>query len=72
VVNLTGNAGAPANFAILPGSLVKEPYHVTVAVPEIADSGECEVGRTGRVTFEDGAAAADATPADARALGLRP
>ena len=72
VVNLTGNAGAPANFAILPGSLVKEAYHVTVAVPEIADSGECDVGRTGRVTFEDGAAAADATSADARALGLRP
>jgi multidrug resistance efflux pump len=72
VVNLTGNAGAPANFAILPGSLIKETYHVTVAVPEIADSGECGVGRTGRVTFDDGAAAADATYADARALGLRP
>jgi multidrug resistance efflux pump len=72
VVNLTGNAGAPANFAILPSSLIKEPYHVTVAVPEIADGGQCDVGRTGRVTFENGAAAADATYADARALGLRP
>ncbi|MGO4871170.1 MAG: HlyD family secretion protein [Roseiarcus sp.] len=72
VVNLTGNAGAPANFAILPNSLIKEPYHVTVAVPAIADSGECVVGRTGSVTFEDGAAAADATADDARALGLRP
>lgn len=71
VVNLTGSAGAPANFAILPSSLIKEAYHVTVAVPEIAESGECSVGRTGRVTFDDGAAEADATSADARALGLR-
>ncbi|MGD0563316.1 MAG: HlyD family efflux transporter periplasmic adaptor subunit [Roseiarcus sp.] len=71
VVNLTGSAGAPANFAIIPSSLIKEAYHVTVAVPEIAESGECSVGRTGRVTFEDGAVEAGATSADARALGLR-
>ncbi len=71
VVNLTGSAGAPANFAILPSSLIKETYHVTVAVPGIAESGECSVGRTGRVTFDEGAASVDATSADARALGLR-
>ncbi len=71
VVNLTGSAGAPANFAIIPSTLAKETYHVTVAVPEMAESGECSVGRTGRVTFEDGAVAAGATSADARALGLR-
>ena len=71
VVNLTGSAGAPANFAIIPSTLVKEAYHVTVAVPEIAQSGECSVGRTGRVVFEDGAVEAGATSAEARALGLR-
>ncbi len=71
VVNLTGSAGAPANFAILPSSLLKETFHVTIAVPAIAESGDCSVGRTGRVTFEDGAADADATAADALALGLR-
>jgi multidrug resistance efflux pump len=71
VVNLTGIAGAPANFAIVPSTLAKEGYHVTVAVPEMAESGECSVGRTGRVTFEDGAVAADTTSADVRALGLR-
>ncbi len=71
VVNLTGSAGAPANFAILPSTLAKETYHVTVAVPAIAESGECSVGRTGRVMFGDGAVEAGATSADARALGLR-
>jgi multidrug resistance efflux pump len=72
VVNLTGAAGAPANFAILPSSLVKELYHLTVAVPAIAESGECGVGRTGRVIFEKGAIEASATSAEAYALGLRP
>ena len=71
VVNLTGSARATANFAIIPSTLVKEAYHVTVAVPEIAQSGECSVGRTGRVVFEDGAVEAGATSAEARALGLR-
>lgn len=72
VVNLTGAAGAPANFAILPSTLVKEGYHVTVAVPHIAQSGECGVGRTGRVIFEQGPAESSASVAEANALGLRP
>jgi multidrug resistance efflux pump len=72
VVSLTGAAGAPANFAILPTALLKEGYHVTVAVPKIAESGQCDVGRTGRVIFQKGAAEASATSTEARALGLRP
>jgi multidrug resistance efflux pump len=72
IVNLTGAAGAPANFAILPGTLAKEGYHVTVAVPRIAENGECGVGRTGRVIFEKGAAESFASSAEASALGLRP
>lgn len=72
VVNLTGAAGAPANFAILPSALVKEAYHVTVAVPKIIESGECSVGRTGRVIFEKGAVEASAPSAEPSALGLRP
>jgi multidrug resistance efflux pump len=72
IVNLTGAAGAPANFAILPSTLAKEAYHVTVAVPQIAESAECGVGRTGRVIFEKGAAESSATSAEANALGLRP
>ncbi len=55
VVSLTGAAGAPANFAILPTALLKEGYHVTVAVPRIAESCQCDVGRTGRVIFQNGA-----------------
>ncbi|WP_371929961.1 HlyD family secretion protein [Bradyrhizobium sp. CCGUVB1N3] len=50
VVNLTGAAGAPANLAINPDALNKEPYRVTVAIGEAAVHG-CTVGRTGRVVF---------------------
>jgi len=72
IVNLTGIAGAPANFAILPATLTKEAYHVTVAVPKIAEGEACGVGRTGRVIFEKGAAETSASLAEASALGLRP
>ena len=51
MIGLTGVATAPANLAIQPSALAKEPYRVTVAVPELAKSGQCDVGRTGRVTF---------------------
>lgn len=50
VVNLTGAAGAPANLAINPDALGKEPYRVTVA-PADAAAHDCTVGRTGRVIF---------------------
>ncbi|WP_456633835.1 HlyD family efflux transporter periplasmic adaptor subunit [Bradyrhizobium sp. USDA 10063] len=52
VVNLTGASGAPANLAINPDALSKEPYRVTVSLPS-ADSvvKDCNVGRTGRVVF---------------------
>ena len=45
---------------------------MTVSVPKIAESGDCSVGRTGRVIFEKGAVEATATSAEASALGLRP
>ncbi|MBR0830363.1 HlyD family efflux transporter periplasmic adaptor subunit [Bradyrhizobium manausense] len=48
VVNLTGAAGAPANLAINPDTLSKEPFRVTVAP---RDATHCMVGRTGRVVF---------------------
>jgi multidrug resistance efflux pump len=51
IIGLTGVATAPANLAIQPSALAKEPYRVTVALPELAKPGECNVGRTGRVTF---------------------
>jgi multidrug resistance efflux pump len=50
VVNLTGSAGAPANLAINPDALNKEPYRVTVAPADTA-AHDCMVGRTGRVVF---------------------
>jgi len=51
VISLTGVATAPANLAIQPAALAKEPYRVTVAVPELVKATRCSVGRTGRVTF---------------------
>ncbi|MGE0210903.1 MAG: HlyD family efflux transporter periplasmic adaptor subunit [Parvibaculaceae bacterium] len=54
IVNLTGIAGAPSNFAIQPSALAKEAYRVTVAVPALASESGCNVGRTGRVVFEEG------------------
>jgi multidrug resistance efflux pump len=52
IIGLTGVATAPANLAIQPSALAKEPYRVTVAVPELAKAGSCDIGRTGRVTFD--------------------
>lgn len=51
IVSLTGVATAPANLAIRPAALAKEPYRVTVALPAMPRNGRCSVGRTGRVTF---------------------
>ncbi len=56
VVQLTGVAAAPANLAIEPAALRKEPYRVSVSIPS-AD-GACAVGRTGRVVFGEPEAAA--------------
>ena len=52
IIGLTGVAAAPANLAIQPSALAKEPYRVTVALPGLATPGQCDVGRTGRVTFQ--------------------
>ena len=57
IVNLTGASGAPANLAINPDALNKEPYRVTVSVPASeATAKDCAVGRTGRVVFNEAAA----------------
>ena len=47
VLNLTGAAGAAANLAINPGALSKEPYRVTVSVPQLTD-GQRLQGRAHR------------------------
>jgi biotin carboxyl carrier protein len=62
IVNLTGVASAPANFAIAPSSLNRESYRVVVSVPDLVKSGQsCSLGRTGQVVFEDRVAASPAT-----------
>lgn len=51
VVGLSGMADASSNFAIVPTALTKQPFRVTVDVPQLAARAECPIGRTGRVTF---------------------
>ena len=51
IVGLTGVASAPANLAIQPSALSKEPYRVTVRLVDNDPAEGCKVGRTGRVTF---------------------
>ena len=53
VIGLSGLAAAPANFAILPSSLSKDPYRVAISVPELTGPGSCLVGRTGKVIFHE-------------------
>jgi multidrug resistance efflux pump len=53
VINLTGAAGAPANFAIAPINLRKSPFYVTIAMDDMGEAG-CSIGRTGTVTFGNG------------------
>jgi hypothetical protein len=66
VVNLTGAAGAPANFAIAPINLRKSPFYVTIAMDDMGAAG-CSIGRTGTVAFgSDNAASAQAENADSR------
>jgi multidrug resistance efflux pump len=55
VVGLTGLAAAGSNFAIEQTALTREPYHVTIAVPGLAERRECNVGRTGQVVFDTAA-----------------
>jgi multidrug resistance efflux pump len=50
VIGLSGVATAPANLAIQPVALAREPFRVTVALPSLT-ADQCAVGRIGRVTF---------------------
>lgn len=63
VTGLHGLAAVPGNWAIEQTALAREPYHVTVEVPNLASGPDCHVGRTGKVTFNT---AADPVTAAAR------
>lgn len=58
IVGLHGLAAVPGNWAIEQTALAREPYHVTVEVPNLASGPDCHVGRTGKVTFDTSAAGA--------------
>lgn len=69
VVGLTGLAAAGSNFAIEQTALTREPYHVTISVPGLAERRECNVGRTGQVTF-DTSASGENVPAPVKTASL--
>jgi hypothetical protein len=54
IIRLTGPSASPANLAIQPSAPMWDSYHVTVAVPKLAEGHGCMVGRPGRVYFNDG------------------
>jgi hypothetical protein len=54
IIRLTGPSASPANLAIQASAPMRDSYHVTVAVPALAEEHGCVVGRTGRVIFNDG------------------
>ncbi len=72
VASLTGLAAAGSNFAIEQAAMTREPYHVTIAVPGLAARSECNVGRTGQVTFDTSASAAAGFPATSAAAAETP
>jgi multidrug resistance efflux pump len=65
VVNLTGAAGAPGNFAIAPINLRKSPFYVTITMDDMGEAG-CSIGRTGTVTFGNKDAASTRVDSGAR------
>lgn len=59
IIALNGLAAVPANLAIRPTALLREPYHVVVEVPGLASAAaDCGIGRTGKVTFDTSRSAA--------------
>ncbi|MFD0986603.1 HlyD family secretion protein [Methyloligella solikamskensis] len=56
IVALNGLADVPSNLALGEGIFSREPYHVSVAVPGLAEKPDCYFGRTGKVTFDTSAA----------------
>jgi multidrug resistance efflux pump len=52
IVGLTGLAAGASNNAIQQGMLSREPYHVTLKFPGLAGSSNCQISRSGLVTFD--------------------
>ena len=51
IIRLSDAPAALSNLAIQPSVPARGSYHVTVAVPKLAQDGGCMVGRTGRVVL---------------------
>ena len=54
VIRLSAASALPTNLAVPRSAAMRESYHVTVAVPKLAEAQGCMVGRPGRVFFDGG------------------
>jgi multidrug resistance efflux pump len=52
ITGLTGLAAVASNDAILPKALSGAPYHVTLKFPELDRKANCQISRSGLVTFD--------------------
>ena len=62
VTHLAGQATVTANLAIAPSSLRRESYRVTASLPDLAASGNCQPGQTGRIIFNSSGIARRLSP----------
>lgn len=60
IVGLNGLAAVSSNSAIQQSVLSREPYHVTLNFPGLAEGADCQVGRSGLVQFDTSSLAASA------------
>lgn len=60
IVGLNGLAAVSSNSAIQQSMLAREPYHVTLNFPGLAEGAECQIGRAGLVQFDTSSVAASA------------
>ncbi|MDA8869846.1 HlyD family efflux transporter periplasmic adaptor subunit [Rhizobiaceae bacterium] len=53
VVRLSGLASAPSNLAISPSEMLRAPFRASVQIPNLTNAPNCDIGRTGRITFKN-------------------
>lgn len=60
IIGLNGLAAVSSNSAIQQSMLAREPYHVTLNFPGLAEGSDCQIGRSGLVQFNTSSLAASA------------
>jgi multidrug resistance efflux pump len=61
IAGLNGLAAVSSNSAIPQSMLAREPYHVTLDFPGLAEGADCQIGRSGLVQFDTASLSASAS-----------